>query len=497
MPEFLHALKCAMAASAAMLILATDGRGQSDGVADGPALEPFVAKTRHGEVAGQRGSITVPERRDRPDGPTIELAFAVYPARTATPGLPIVFLAGGPGAPGIDLGAEAALDPAFPLLGHHPVIAIDQRGTGRSRPNLEKAPRFGWELPADQPVTRAALIAAAQTATRQCVAHWREQGVDLDAYNSVESAADVDAVRAALGHERVIVWGTSYGSHLGLAYLRHHGAHAAAAVLMRVEEPDATFKLPSTVQTMLERLERRVAGDPNMRGKFPAGLCGELQKVLDGLRSKPVKVAMERGGQKLALTLGPLDVQAALARALGHAPNQVGMPMAIYMMTQGEFRHMLGFAMRLRRGEVGSAMTLAMDCASWASDGRLATIERERQDPANLLSDAIHAPWYPDTCSACESGRLGQEFREPFACDVPTLFVSGALDARTPAANVAAIQAGFSNHAHVVIAATGHETREYESEEYCSLLRRFLAGETVASTTIALEPLPLRPIRER
>ena len=458
--------------------------------------EPYTARAAGGSpLEGRLGRIQVPENRSRPEGATIELAFVLYETEHPEPGPPIVFLAGGPGAPGIDLAAEAATDPRLDLLARHDVIGLDQRGTGLSRPNLAE-PEFTYELPLDRAVTRDELAAAFAGAVGRAVEYWSEQGVDLASYNSAESADDVDDLRRALGFDELVPWGTSYGSHLGLAYLRRHPEHAARAVLMKVEGPDHTFKLPSAVQRRLEHVSEIVAAHPELGEELP-DLAGTVRELLEQLEEEPVTVVSSRGGQELRVAVGPLDLQILVANALGSTPSLSGLPFALWAMTQGEWRHVMGFVLQNRGGSIQSAMTVAMDCASGASRARLARIERERKDPAHLLGDALSAPFYPDTCAPCGDVDLGAGFRGPLRCDVPVLFVSGELDARTPPANVEELRAGFSDHAHVVVTNTGHDARELESEEYCALVRRFLAGEAVESGTIELPPVAFRPLQMR
>jgi pimeloyl-ACP methyl ester carboxylesterase len=55
--------------------------------------------------------------------------------------------------------------------------------------------------------------------------------VSLDAYNSVENAADVDAVRQALGYKRIIYYGASYGSQLGQHVMRDFPSSLEAVIL--------------------------------------------------------------------------------------------------------------------------------------------------------------------------------------------------------------------------------------------------------------------------
>ena len=48
---------------------------------------------------------------------------------------------------------------------------------------------------------------------------WRSKGVDLAAYNTNESADDLEDLRKALGASKISLWATSYGTHLALATL--------------------------------------------------------------------------------------------------------------------------------------------------------------------------------------------------------------------------------------------------------------------------------------
>lgn len=455
--------------------------------------EPFVGRAHDGsELEGRLGRLRVPERHADPNGPTIEIAFVVYETENPDPGPPFVYLVGGPGGPGIDACAAEATDPRTRLLERADVIGIDQRGTGRSVPNLADAPAFTWELPLDAPAGRDDVARAYREAVARCVEHWSERGVDLAAYTTVESADDVDRVRAALGYERIVPWGTSYGSHLGLAYLRRHADHAARAVLSKVEGPDATWKLPSQVQRRLEQVDELVRADPVWSRELPS-FVDAVRALLERLADEPARVPFpDEDGQPIELVIGAHDVRTALAGALGYARTTADLPFVVHLMEQGEFRHLAKAALRNRRGEVGSAMPLAMDCASGATRARRERIERERVDPRNLLADAIAAPFYPETCEPCGLD-LGEEFRAPFACDVPVLFVSGDLDARTPPENVDALAAGFSRSAHVVVAGTGHDARELESEAFLELLDAFLSGRPVEDARIELPPLELRP----
>jgi len=433
-------------------------------------------------LEGELGRIRVPEDRSRPDGPSIEIAFVRFRTQDEKPGPPVFYLVGGPGPSGIEHCVGPATGRMLRLLDHHDVIGIDQRGTGRSRPNLEEGVRFEYELPSDRPITREDVIRAYTQAVERCVAHWKAQGIDLAAYDSVENADDVDDVRRALGIEKILTWGESYGTHLTLAYLRRHAQHVARSVLIRVEGPDHTWKMPSTTQRHLERLSELVAADPGFSQDLP-DFVGTVKKLLKELADKPVTIVAEEDGAERSVVIGPYDLQSYLAGSLGLAFQFRDVPAAVQRMAQGDWSALGPIALENRHGEVGSAMALMMDCSSGATAARLRRIEKERLDPANLLADAVNVP-YPGACAACGKPDLGDAYRGPMRCDVPVLFVSGDLDARTPPENVEEIRAGFPNHAHVLVRNAGHESIEMLLPEYRALLQEFLRGNKVESQTL-------------
>jgi len=444
-------------------------------------------------LSGEIGRIRVPENRSKPDGKQIEIAFVRFRTENPEPGPPVFYLVGGPGPSGIEHCVGPATGRMLRLLEHHDVIGIDQRGTGLSRPNLEEGVRFEYELPTDRPVSREDVIVAYSAAVERCVAHWTAQGVDLSAYDTIENADDVDDVRRALGIERILTWGESYGTHLSLAYLRRHARHVARSVLIRVEGPDHTWKLPSTSQRHLERLHELVAADPALAESLP-DLLGTVKRLLAELTEKPVTVVSGQDSAEMPVVIGPFDLQSYLANSLGLAFQLRDVPAAVAGMARGDWSTLGTFALESRRGEVGSAMALMMDCSSGASAARLALIAKERGDPANLLSDAVNVP-YPGACVACGSPDVGDAFRRPLECDVPVLFVSGDLDARTPPENVDELKSGFPNHAHVLVKNAGHESIEMLSPEYRALLQDFLRGKKVASQVIELPAPRFRPAR--
>lgn len=171
------------------------------------------------------GWLIVPENRTLADSPDIELAVAIVAAPDGAGAAPIIYLAGGPGGSGLDdfLADPEGWDYAFTRS--RDLILLDQRGTGYSVPTLD-CPEF---QEADEDENPDAL----------CYDRLVDEGIDLMAYNTRENAADVAALREALGVEEWDLLGISYGTRLALDVMRYHPDGVRAVILDSPFPPNA------------------------------------------------------------------------------------------------------------------------------------------------------------------------------------------------------------------------------------------------------------------
>ena len=221
-------------------------------------IEPYTFRTYDGrEHAAELGRLSVREKRNGNSGRLIQLAFVRLRSTSKEPLSPIVFLAGGPGIPGISLGQVPVYFNLFARLRDvSDVILLDQRGTGMSSPNLQCPPSA---LPPDLFETTEKSLAALKQGVSACASHWRTQGVDLSAYNSNSSADDLEDLRRALGAERLSLLAWSYGTELALTTLRRHGPQLDRVVLVSTRGPDTLLKLPSVWDLQVKNLARIAA----------------------------------------------------------------------------------------------------------------------------------------------------------------------------------------------------------------------------------------------
>lgn len=432
-------------------------------------------------VAAQLGRLELPAYHDEPEkGGTIELQFVRFPATTDSPGAPIVYLAGGPGGSGIRTARWRRFPLFMALREFADVIAFDQRGTGASSPppSCEADEPF----PLSEPFTRDRYLPYALAAAQKCVTWWREQGVALDAYDTWESAGDLEALRKALGAEKLTLWGTSYGTHLAMAAVKRMGEKRIdRLILSSAEGLDQTVKLPARWDAYLARLSTLVAADPASAAAFPDPV-GTLRAVLARMEAHPVTVGItpERGKDAVQIEIGPLVVQYILT-GMGKNPETAAhIPAMIYAMDAGDFRplepwlHRAGFLRPARF----NAMSLAMDIASGISPQRL---ERVTEQAASaLVGDMLNYPM-PHFVGALDIPVLGDGFRAPLDIGLPTLLLTGTLDGRTFVEGQAEVLSQFSNGHQVMVENAGHDLF-MASPEVTEAIEAFMRGETPVDT---------------
>ena len=142
---------------------------------------------------------------------TITLRVLWRPAEVADSAGAIFALAGGPGQAAIPFAADFAISLA-PALKTRDLVVFDQRGTGAA----------ALDCPG------AAMAVSFPQFIQQCAA---ELGPARSYYTSKDSALDMDAIRVAVGVDKVTVFGVSYGTYVAQLYARLFPEHTAALVL--------------------------------------------------------------------------------------------------------------------------------------------------------------------------------------------------------------------------------------------------------------------------
>lgn len=447
-------------------------------------LEPYVFESsRKEKVDAELGRLLVPENRSNPKGKLIQLAFVRFKSTSPNPGPPIIYLSGGPGNSGIQQ-ARGSRFPLFMAMREiADVIALDQRSTGMSKPNLPCSEQL--DFPLDKPVTRESLLSVYRKQSRVCAQRWQAEGVDLRGYNTNESADDLESLRLALGVPKISLWGISYGTHLGLATIRRHGAHIDRAILAGIEGPDHSDKLPSNYRKHLALVNQLVKADAELSKTIP-DFIALATKVVTDLDKNPVTVEATDPNtkQKVKVVISGFLFRQLLNNLYG-TDTLPYFPYIFYAASQGDYS-IITYLLFDSRSRLGSAMAYMMDCSSGVSPARYRREQRENGDP--LFSD-INFPFMA-ICDAWGNPDLGSTFRSPVRSRVPVLFISGTLDAKTPISNAEEIMRGFPNGVHLIIDGAVHSDPLFlSSPKIKDGMLEFMKGGRVTTTRIRLPPL--------
>ena len=467
---------------------------QSDGA--NLTIEPYIFENSKKEkVDAEFGRLKVRENRTKVNSKFIEIAFVRFKSTSQNPGHPIVYLAGGPGGSGIGSAKFRRFNLFMEMRKFGDVIALEQRGTGESKPNLRCQNKL--ELPFDVALTLESVLKEESEKLKACATEFERQGVDVSAYNTVESANDINDLRIALGAKKLNLWGISYGTHLALATIRQHGKYIDNAILAGVEGVDDTIKLPSYTQEVIVELNRRAKADVELSKSVP-DLISLIKKVNNKLEKQPevVEVTNPQKTEKFNITVGKYDLQYLVSALSGSNQAQAIIPKLYYDMSNGDFSFLAQQMAGYRTGGVSSVMTLAMDCASGISKKRLRRIHKEKQN--TLFSNAINDP-FPEVCNSIKYKKLGKKFRKRVKSKVKVLFISGTLDGRTPVSNAEYAQKGFKNSTHLIIDGAGHSDPLFLSTpKIAETMFAFMKGDKLSSKIYVemAKPFQFVPINE-
>ena len=435
-----------------LLVYSTISSSQNTSV----QLEPHSFKSHSGEIIeAELGTFSVPENRLVATSRTIALSFVRFKSTNPNPGNPIVYLAGGPGGSGINTAKGPRFELFMALREVADVIAFDQRGTGIS--NHISVCSTSANIPIDEPGRAEVYVSKMANAAKTCIQFWKDEGVEIEGYTTVENANDLEDLRKVLGVPKINLWGISYGSHLAFDFIKRYENSVDKVVLAGLEGPNETIKLPQYNQNFLKTLNAKIQEDPTAAKAYP-DLLKLMDTVLTRLEKQPVfvEITEPRSGRALKVGISKLDVQLVTSYLLTKNPkDSAKLPFMYQQMLQGNFSNIAQMVAGIKAysGRI-QAMPLVMDAASGVSKKRWKAIVKQSQ--TSLLGRTTNFP-YPDMAFGLGLPDLGDAFRENPVSSVDALFFSGTLDGRTYLESAKTLIKGFKNAKHIIIDGGGHD----------------------------------------
>ncbi|MEW2414467.1 alpha/beta fold hydrolase [Streptomyces sp. NPDC046866] len=397
------------------------------------------------ELEGARcGTLTVPENRAKPNGRTVKLGVAIVPAAAATPKPdPIVWLAGGPGD---DAVGEAKLAVDGGLNRDRDLILMSQRGTYSADPaltcaNIDEFNARATGLVYDAPSTERVHVQA----TKACRDKLAARGVDLSAYNDIESSADLADLRKALGLKQWNVFGISYGTHLALVYMRLHPQGIRSVGIDGILPPSTAGSALtwSAAKQGFDGVFKACAEQPACNRRYP-DLPATFERLVRRLEARPVTTTVtlpdSRKQVKVVLDGGALVNWMTSAT---HVAPQV--PLALDELAHGKPRRIAEQWAVAKYGpqavgRLSHGLVYGVFCSEWTPyETEQQALEGGREAfpsfPRSVQAQAPQLTFLRADCDAWNVPAVPRSIRDATRSDIPTLAVSGGFDAQTGAAN--------------------------------------------------------------
>jgi pimeloyl-ACP methyl ester carboxylesterase len=423
--------------------------------------------------AGQArcGAVQVWENREAKKGRQIGISFSLIPA-TGAPKTKqaLIFFSGGPGEASTESAAGIAAQLAR-IRDERDLLFVDLRGTGRSNKLPCEAGKAGdlqsylKEFYTADEVARCARTLSARA--------------DLTQYHSASAVDDVDDVRAALGYDKLDLFGISYGTRAALEYVRRHPEHVRSVIMHGSAPNDTRYPLtvPRDAQLAIDGVFADCAKDPGCHGTFPDP-AGDLAASLRRFGSGPVRTpVLNPKTSEMSTVLLARDRYTEALRALMYdAGGSSLIPALVHRAAQGDFgpaaEEELAWRMGIDEG-LARGFHLAVTCSEDVDFIDLA--EAEEIAKPTFMS-AFRSRDQKAACAVWPHHEFDESILAPVKSDVPLLIMNGALDPATAGYHAERLLKGFPNGRLVVIPSAGHSADGLVGTQPCydDLLMQFI-----------------------
>ena len=391
------------------------------------------------------GWLMVPEDWENPTAQKLKLPVVIYRPLNSDPSLqPIIYLSGGPGFPALgpngedNFGWRHSVNNIFPS---RTLIVFDQRGTGLSSPKLDCHDGDGpmvWYPISKNKNDFGDIPSRVHAAYAACAARHLAAGRQLSAFNTVQSAADVDALRRALKLNDVVLFGLSYGTRLALTVMKLYPKNIHAAILDSGLPPQAEHSWVNSkvFAAVLDRLFQACLQDERCASAYP-DLRGQFLLALEKFAKEPaiVEIIILRSSEPLYARVDHRMFLRVLHDLMYKTAKLPELPLLISDVAQGEY---MGLKIHIEnlvdnyRGfpdNFDMGATLAVTCNDNADVvNRQPKVDDEKYYPYLRDFAAFYSETWPCAIWPTKSGTGN---RDVVSSQIPSLLLAGGLDVAT------------------------------------------------------------------
>jgi pimeloyl-ACP methyl ester carboxylesterase len=434
------------------------------------------------------GSFEVAEDPETPDGRKIELFVARVPAISLNKAPdPLFLIAGGPGTSAVDLYTSSA-GPFDRVRRDRDIVLVDQRGTGKSH-------RLDCDFGNENPFERIDEVEVGPENIK-CRDELLKKA-DLRQYTTSIAVRDLDAVRQALGYDRINLYGGSYGTRVAQHYARRFPQSTRTLILDGVVDPAEILgpAIAIDAERALERILKRCQADKACTKAFPDPFADyhALRQRLEKT-PEPATVADAATGRPIHFDFTHRHLSAVLRLASYNDDQAALLPLSLHLAQhEGNFMP-LANQFRVFARSLDSAFAYGMHNSVVCSEDA-PLIDEAKLDLAALNATHMGAEQVQHLIAACRDwpkGVVDADIHAAFTSGAAALLLSGTEDPVTPPEYARAAQRAFADSQHVIIAGHGHGqlTAPCVDRVIASFIRAGTAKGLDSTCTQKLTPMP-------
>ncbi len=286
-------------------------------------------------------------------------------------------------------------------------------------------------------------------AAKICHERLTKAGINLSAYNSQESAADIEDLRRVLKLDKINLWGLSYSSRLMLNVMRDHPNGIRSVVLESTLPPEINYDevgVDAIVQTF-NRIFQNCKVDSDCASAYP-NLEKEFYESVAKLNKEPILVEIKDSkiGEISHIKLDGNDFATWLIDYLiSNNPEAIAdVPLVIHNSFQGNYDAFKKYA-----GEKisPSSNSLGMRYSVWCGE-EIPFENMQKIKAQSFLYPGLkgyEVMSLPDICSVWKVSHSNPVENKPVKSDIPALVITGEYDAYTPPAWGASVAKNLKN----------------------------------------------------
>ncbi len=395
------------------------------------------------------GTIQVFEDQETQSGKKIPLNVYLFPTTNKSPSNSVfVDYTGGPGRSNemyLDYYEKGAFSYFFREV--RDVLIVDKRGTGASRIPCQAMDTISLNL--DYYLYDPKLL-------HDCLQEVKDK-VDLSKYNTASQVEDLETIRTWLNIDQIDFHGQSYGTRVGLEYIRKYPNSIRSAILTGSVPPEfGLFGFKAfEIERVLKKLILRCESDSICQTNFPH-FKEELYRLRNDLKDNPVNFTFRsKSNRNYELLISDTVFLEFVASIFSGGTNLEKLPYLIHEASTGNFHPLI----EVNISSLPKFMPLHLSQFCPEESSRFDDAKFTSMD--SLYSKGVSVKKTFKACNAWAEIPTPEWVSEPIGGNTPLLLFSGEDDVLTPPRMNNYIENYFPNSQHIVFKDQGHSFTDW------------------------------------